>query len=235
MGGTIHGGQAAMPAMAQVSSDEFTTFSDKKGTNLGLLFCWFGAIIALIATILFGLMQYSSNQRLNTKKGELEQVVSDINSRFSGVESQATSFKSAVAGLAKAEKDRYEVEPFLKELYTKISKNVVIRNLSINSDGRISIDGNTDSYRSVADQMVTLKEWKSGKKNILKNVELKGVSENINSGTPIVQFSLSAQIDKDVSLELPETADLTGESTGADSEADSLPDIMLDGGDDAEI
>jgi len=171
-------------------------FSDRPSFNFPVAIAWLVALFSILGTLFFWWVSRDSASMLEEKKTEKTNIIGEILSpTYVDVEKKASSFKSSVNALSDAAKDRYPTSQFLKDLYTKITKDVVITSLSVGADGSVSISGKTDSYRSVADLVVALKSW-----DTLTNVDLGAVSyeapDKTKGGNPKAVFSITAKINK---------------------------------------
>jgi hypothetical protein len=167
------------------------------------------AFLSLAGMIFFWLINRSAEEALKSKNLEKSEIISQIgNSYLADVESKATMFKSAVAELTKVNKSRYLLSSFIIKFDNQIAQNVQLTNLGIGADGKIDIGGTTNSYRSVANQIMLFKDWKVNGVNILRDVQLMSISQALNEDKNIneVTFLVSANLDKTKTLDeiLPE-------------------------------
>lgn len=197
-------------------TDELVQYDENKGNNLSPLFLWIAAIFSIVGTAYIWFASSSVAQALSDKKTEKDSVIAEIVSpTYVDVESKATSFKSSVDQMQVALAARYSMSDFLPKFYANIDKKTTVSNLSISDDGKLTFDGLTDSYKSVAEQIATLTAWSVGSNKVLSDVKLLSVSEDTSSGV-VVKFALSAQVDKTVDLK-------TVADTSATTDAVSAP------------
>lgn len=209
---TAHSG---MPT--KEDTEDLSTFVDENKFNYAILINWASAAVAISLTVFFWLLSQdviSKVDDLNIKKNAVISQITSVD--YANVEKQASSFKSAVSELKKAQAARYAMDDFLPKLYLQIDKNVIVSNIAITKDGKLSFDGKTDSYRSAAEQLLTLQAWTVSEKHVLRNADLVSVSENIDkSGKAEVPFSITADINK--------TIDLNPITTSTDSTTTTVP------------
>jgi len=186
------------------------TISDRGKANVAGLLLWLSAVVAIGMTVFFWFLNQSVAQDLADKTIEKDQVVAEISSpTYAALESRANQFQAAVNKLSTATKDRFSMEKFLPLLYAKINKNVVISDLSVDDSGKISFSATTDSYKSAAQQIETLKSWEIGGNKVATTVTLDSESESVDTAV-VVSFSVSATIDKNVVF----ASDLTNSTEG---------------------
>lgn len=206
---------------AQTKEDDNFDVAASKNFNSAMFICWLVAFLAIAGSIFFWLLNRSAQQAIETKTAEKQQIISEISSpSLSDIEFKATSFKSAVTQLAAVSKSRYSTDIFLTKFYTRIAQNVKVANLSVTSDGKITMSGSTVSYRAVADQTLLLKEWKINNANILKDVKLMSVAETVNETSKAVEvtFMISGTIDKTQSLSEKSNNSTSDSSSNASSD-----------------
>jgi hypothetical protein len=203
LGDTLKGqaAPAAGPMPKENSNDmEMVQFSERGSFNLSIFLLWLCAIVAILGSVFLWFLSRSAADELADKQSRLDEVTSKLSTPANTeAEARAKSLISAVTQLKTASANRYLMKDFLPLFYTRINKNVVVSNLTIGSDGKISLDGKTDSYKSAAEQALSLRDWKINSKSMFTSVQLGTVSESIASGTEVT-FSLSGQIDKTVKL-----------------------------------
>jgi len=174
-------------------------------------------ILTIIATILFvgflviwhyRLLSVASNENAAFSALQ-EQLNNPANKK---IEDKANSVSSSVLVLSNASKSKYLFRAFIDQLDTKITNDTKLNSLSIDNSGKVSLDGESASYRSVADLAVALQT-----SDKLKDVTISGLSQSSanESGNKqnLVTFSISAMI-KDWKIQTPETQELpsaTGE------------------------
>lgn len=228
-----------MPVSNAREEEDSFDISEKKSINLPVLICWLTAILAISGGILFWLLSKSAGDALSEKKSERDEVIAQINSpSLADVEQKASVFKSAVTNLAAVKNNQFLMSDFLTELYARVITNAVISNLSVTTDGKLSMDGRIDSYRAVADQILAVKEWKNENDvPYLKNVQLVTSSQAVNQKTKKIEVSFAitgivnkAANKKRAAVENTMTPDVAGSSAGATN-----PSAATEGGSNATI
>lgn len=187
------------------TNEEIETFGKSKPFNVGIFMLWIAAVLSILGTAYFYLLQKDSSSKLQAKKDELAQIDTQLQSAaYTAVEQKATDFKSSVTALKSATTaKKYQMNDLLIQVYTHTNKNIIVSSLSITDQGKISFSGTTDSYRSAADQLVTFREWKSGTKTVLTDLSLGSVSEKINTnGKAQVSFVITGTINKSSDFKL---------------------------------
>lgn len=187
-----------------VSEDEAFEVDQPSSSNLPIFITWASVVVAISAAVFFWLLGHSLEQDLKDKKVLLSEVVSVIVSpAYKDVEKQASSFKSAVNELSSAHKSSFPMNLFMPQVYGRINKNVVITSIAISDDGNLNIVGSTDTYRSAAEQVLSLKEWEIDGKKVLSEVSLGSVSLNIlEDGSTIIPISITAKYDSSIDYQL---------------------------------
>lgn len=195
--------------------DEIEGISEHSDLNLPALLLWIGAVLALTAMISLWFLSHSAAQKLADKKSDRDATIAEISTpTYASVEAKATAFQAAVNQLKTASSGRYVFADFLPLFYSRVNKNVVVTNLALGSDGKLSFDGKTDSYKSAALQLASLQSWKINDKNVISNAQLLSESEDISQGV-VVKFAISANIDKTVSLKTTPTNTTPAGSTNS--------------------
>ncbi len=180
--------------------DNITEISEHGDFNLSGLLLWICAVLALTGMIFLWFLNRSAAQKLTDKTNEKTTTIAEISSpTYAAVETKATAFQAAVNQLDTATKSRYMMSEFLPLLYGRVDKNVTVTNLAIDSTGKLSFDGKTDSYKSAALQLAALQGWKINDENVVTGAQLLSESEDVSKGT-VVTFSISGTIDKTISL-----------------------------------
>lgn len=164
---------------------------------------WITFAVVVLATVFLYLQSRATQNAVLDKEATKDEIVSQLSSpSYVAVEQKANGFKEAYNILAKISGTEMPKKELLNELYTYFTKDVFIRNLSLSADGSMVLDGETASYRAVADFMTALKSYKRISAVSLANVSLssgEGVATNKS-----VSFSVSCKIDtakKDVAKE----------------------------------
>ncbi len=185
--------------------------------NVASLLFWLSAVVAITATVYLWFLNSSAAQNLTDQKSQRDAVVAEITSpTYVNVEARATAFQAAVKQLTTAEKSQYLMSSFLPLFYGRLDKNVIVTNLAVDSSGKISFNGTTDSYKSAALQLASLKGWTINSKNVVTNPQLLSESEDVSKGV-VVTFAISGTVDKTVSLVTAPTNATTGGSTQSTS------------------
>jgi Tfp pilus assembly protein PilN len=184
----------ATPVNKPAGKGEFTEFSDRPGFNFAIAICWLVALAAILATLFFWFMDQNSASQLQDKTKKKSDILSQINSpSYVDVETKANEFKASVNALSDAKKNSFSMSTFLKDLYTKVTSDVVLTSIAVSNDGTLSLSGSTDTYRSVADLMMALKSW-----DTLESVDMSSVSnkKDEKTGKIVTSFAVSAKIVK---------------------------------------
>lgn len=176
------------------SKEELVQFSDHSAFNFGLALSWLVALCAVAVTAFFWWLNTDIETSAMQKEKQKNDIIAEITSPANvEVEKKAANFKSAVNALKKAQEEKVSMDTFLRALYTKITNDVVINNIAVSSEGELSINGTTTSYRSTADLMVALKSWERVEKVDLKSVSLQ---ESDDEEKRSYVFAISAKIVK---------------------------------------
>jgi len=151
-------------------------------------------VITIILAILFsGFLlfdKYYTNSQAADRSKTLANLLAEINSKKNQeIESKAENVTSSLSILSTAKGSKYLFRAFIDELTAKITNDSKLNNLSIDSEGRVTMDGQSGSYRSVADLALALESSKK-----LKNVSISGMSQAEENGEIVVTFSMSAEI-----------------------------------------
>ncbi len=166
-------------------------FSDKPSSVV--VMSWVAICVAILGAVAFWLFDSSTVNSYKAKQKQKDQAIQNIAmSEFAQVDKKVSGFKAAYDEIKKASADKFVMNEFLTELYKVINTDIQIRNISITSDGKLSIDGVASSYRAVADQMVALQTLPD-----VRNLQLLSTSMNTTSkGKTEVPFVFSADVDK---------------------------------------
>ncbi|PIS07842.1 hypothetical protein COT78_01225 [Candidatus Berkelbacteria bacterium CG10_big_fil_rev_8_21_14_0_10_43_13] len=192
---------APRPSGGNSGDDYLTEMADHGEFSISGLLLWLSAIIAISATVFFWFLNSSATQDLADKTSQKDDAVAEISSpTYAALETRANQFQSAVNQLSTASKSRFSMDNFLPLLYGQVNKNVVVTTLSVDDTGKVSFSGTTDSYKSAAQQVATLKNWKIDEKNVVTTATLDSESESVESGVVSVTFSISATVDKTTAL-----------------------------------
>jgi len=164
---------------------------DHRGFNFALALAWLVAVAALLGAGYFWWLNSNLTGELKDKKAKKTAIQSQLELPANkAIEEEALNFKASVQVLADAKAKRYNYYNFLQNLYTKINKDVALTSISISAEGDVALAGETDTYRSIADQMLSLISWTE-----LTSVELGSSSLKIEDGKATgAIFSISAKI-----------------------------------------
>lgn len=154
--------------------------------------------ISLLVAVAFLVFILLSNRTIKSEiavaSAEKEGVDSELAlPANANVISESKSFEEAVNYLTELNATRVPKSDILTELYTYITKDVRISNLSLSEDGTLGLDGFTSSYRSAADLLTALKSYKR-----ISNVRILNVSLSEIENAPEKErftFSISATLD----------------------------------------
>lgn len=189
--------------------NDTTPFSvdNKSKSSLSTTILWITFVLSLIATIFFYMQSTSLANSVVESEQTRDEIVTQLASpSYVQIEEKATAFKNAYSILSEINTTRLPKKELLTELYTYFTKDVAIRNIAISDDGTLTIDGNTASYRAVADFMVGLASYER-----ISDLTLGTVATLNTKDIPLnkaVIFSLTSKIDLKKSNEAttPETS-----------------------------
>lgn len=196
-------------------------FSDFGGGNSKSIapsvLVWMAFVIALALTGYFWLMDYSNVKNITEKENEKNQITAQLSSAANkDAEDQAQGFSTAFSELSNLIANSVPKSTILTELYANITKDVKISTIALSSEGGLSLNGATGSYRQAADFMLGLKSDKRVSNLVLKSVALDtgdGVAANQK-----VKFSISADIQM-----AKEAAATTGAADGSSASQSGSP------------
>jgi len=181
--------------------DYLTEMADHSEFSISGFILWLSAVVAISATVFFWFLNSSAAQDLADKTSQKTNAVAEISSpTYAALETRANQFQAAVNQLSTAAKSRFSMDKFLPLLYGQVNKNVVVSTLSVDDTGKVSFSGTTNSYKSAAQQVATLKNWKINEVNVVTAATLDSESESVESGVVLVTFSISATVDKTIAL-----------------------------------
>jgi len=167
---------------------EMNTPGGKKSAG-GTLFTLV-ALFVILATGFLVFEKYHTASQAADKAGALQNLIDQLgNSKNKTVEDRANGINSALQILSTASKSKYLFRGFIDELVAKMTSDTKLNNLSIDDLGKVTMDGESGSYRSVADLAVAL-----GSAKKLKDVQITGLSESSENGKTVVTFSMTGQI-----------------------------------------
>lgn len=163
--------------------------TDSKNVTATILL-WAAMIFAIAATGFLVFYKYYTDSQIKDKQANLTSLTDQIkSSKNATIVAKASDVNSAVTVLSKAQNSKFLFKTFMDELITKITNDVQLKNLSIDQTGKIVMDGQAGSYRSVADLATALSS-----SNNLKNVQITSVSESSQDNKIVTSFSMTAEI-----------------------------------------
>lgn len=174
-------------------------------------------LVIIVSVVVCGFLVYykfHTDSLAADKSSSLDSFISTLESKNnSETEKKVNDINSAVRILSTEKKSKYLFKIFIDELKTKITNDIKLNNLSIDNQGTVVMDGESKSYRSVADLALALES--SSK---LSNIEITGLSLSTDEGNNQVNFSISANlVDWGSSSSAEEgEAELEGENGGLD-------------------
>jgi len=162
-----------------------------QSADLSFAISWISIAVAVIGTISIWMLDasivQSKKQKLNQKDILIQKITS---AEYSELDQKVSGLKAAYDEVRADASNSLSVGNFLTDLYSRVNKDIQIKNISVTSDGKLNIDGSADNYRSVADEMLALKSF-----NRLENIELLSTSMNVtSSGKVDVPFAFTAKI-----------------------------------------
>lgn len=147
-------------------------------------------IISLLACGFLVFYKYRTDSIAMDKQSTLESLTSTIGSKNNQeTEKRVNDINSAIKILTTEKKSKFLFKQFIDDFKTKITNDTKLNNLSIDSQGVISMDGESISYRSVADLAVSLKSFSK-----IDGVEMSGLSRSTDENTSFVNFSITANL-----------------------------------------
>lgn len=162
--------------------------SESGGKSSGIFVITIMLSILFVGFLLF--YKFYTNSVATDKEKTLTNLLAEIESKKNQeIENKADSVNFALSTLSTASSSRYLFRAFIDDLIAKITNDTKLNNLSIDSEGRVTMDGESGSYRSVADLALALESSKK-----LKDVSISGMSQAEENGKMIVIFSMSGQI-----------------------------------------
>jgi len=190
---------------------EINTPNTGGGSKTSMIFVLIIVFVLLISGFLVFYKYFTFSQAAD-KQRSFDSLLTEIgNKKNAEIEDKANQLNSAVKIISTASKSKYLFKSFIDEMTTKITNDTKLDNLAIDNFGHITIDGQSGSYRSVADLAVAL-----GTSKKLENVQIAGLATASESGTSIVSFSITADI-KDWKDQASESA-ATDEEIGVGNE-----------------
>ena len=174
--------------------EAFSSFGEGNQRSIApSVLVWMAFVIALALTGYFWLMDYSNVKSISEKENEKNQISAQLQSANNKeAEETAVGFSSAFTELSDLVSNSVPKATLLTELYATFTKDVKISTLALSTEGGLSLDGATGTYRQVADFMLGLKTNKK-----VSNIVLKSVSMSTEEGAAANQkiaFSISADV-----------------------------------------
>jgi len=174
-------------------------------------------LVIIVSVVVCGFLVYykfHTDSLAADKSSSLDSFISTLESKNnSETEKKVNDINSAIRILSTEKKSKYLFKIFIDELKKKITNDIKLNNLSIDSQGIVVMDGESKGYRSVADLALALES--SSK---LSDIEITGLSLSTDEGNNQVNFSISANlVDWGSSSPVEEgEAELEGENGGLD-------------------
>lgn len=174
-------------------------------------------LVIIVSVVVCGFLVYykfHTDSLAADKSSSLDSFISTLESKNnSETEKKVNDINSAIRILSTEKKSKYLFKIFIDELKKKITNDIKLNNLSIDSRGIVVMDGESKGYRSVADLALAL-----GSSSKLDNIEITGLSLSTDGESSQVNFSISANLvdwGSSSSAEEGET-ELEGENGGLD-------------------
>jgi len=198
LGNVLKEQSSAAPAPAQGAEPEITQFDEKNKVNIPLILLWASAFISVAGTVLFFMLSSSVHSKVVEIQADIAtKDVSITKKKDAANEAEVIAIKAVVAQLKTAQANRFSMVDFLPIFFEHVNKNVTFSTFAVSSDGVISFTGKTDSFRSAAEQVMTLKAWQVDKKDALSGVTLGAVSATRGEdGKITVPVAINATFDK---------------------------------------
>lgn len=206
-------------------ANKFSMDASKKGSRAPVVL-WLTFGISLVATILLFMLSKSVENSVKEKQQSRDELISQLQSpSYTQIETKANSFKTAFDIFSTISNYKLSKKDLLEELYKYMTKDVIIQNLSISSEGALQMDGATSSYRNVADFLTALKS-----SDRISEISVGGINRDQDpekDPKKIITFSVDAKINvnKDItsdnSSQINDTYDST---TGSSINNVDLPD-----------
>lgn len=150
-------------------------------------------LVIIVSVVVCGFLVYykfHTDSLAADKSSSLDSFISTLESKNnSETEKKVNDINSAIRILSTEKKSKYLFKIFIDELKKKITNDIKLNNLSIDSQGIVVMDGESGSYRSVADLALALETSKE-----LANVEIVALSLSSGEETNLVNFSISASL-----------------------------------------
>lgn len=154
---------------------------------------WLAFALTLLVTGYFWLLDFGNVKSISEKENEKNQITAQLSSANNKeAEEKALGFSTAFTELSNLVNNSVPKATLLTELYATFTKDVKISTLALSTEGGLSLDGATGTYRQAADFMLGLQTNKK-----VSNVVLKSVALNSDEGVAAnqkVKFSISADM-----------------------------------------
>lgn len=173
---------------AKIKQTKVTDLEKEIITNAASFMIGVFVITLFLFLVLTG-WYYASSNSVKNVKDKIQEVDNQLSS-YAALEAELKAFSGAVDNIQTALNQKKKWLPILDELSNVIPKNVVLSNLSLDSSGKLKIDGSTDSLTSLAKTLIAFKQDKENHNNpnpVFSNVKLTGFSFSNNG----ISFSLT--------------------------------------------
>ena len=189
---------------------EINTEGDGGGGTSTVIFV-LTIILLLLTNGFFVYYKFRLDSNVTDKTQALRTATDQLHSSNNKkIEAKADGVNSAIKIMTSASKTKYSFKTFMDELTKKITNDTKLNSMAISESGLVTVDGQSKSYRSVADLAVALKSSPK-----LSTVEISGLTQG--SGVNLINFSLTAQI-KDWKAATSAAATDSGTNQGATNE-----------------
>lgn len=201
--------------------EAFSNFGDGNPKSIApSVLVWLTFVMVVALTAYFWLMDYSNSKSIEEKNNEKNQITAQLESASNKeAEEKAAGFSSAFTELSDLVNNSVSKATLLTELYATFTNDVKISTIALSSEGGLSLDGATGTYRQVADFMLGLKTNKK-----VSNISLKNVALNEDEGVVAnqkISFSISADIQ--MTKEQEAVAAVEGSEVDAEIAPETIP------------
>jgi len=164
------------------------------GSKISTVLLWITFAVVLLATVFLYMQSRSVQNAVLDKEATRDEIVAQLATpSYVQIEEKANGFKEAYNILTQISGTQVPKKELLTELYKYFTKDVFIRNLSLSSDGSLVVDGDTGSYRAVADFMTALKSYERVSNIALGSVSVAG-GEGV-AANKSVSFTVNCKVD----------------------------------------
>lgn len=164
------------------------------GSKISTVLLWITFAVVALATVFLYMQSRSVQNAVLDKEATRDEVVAQLSTpSYIQIEEKANGFKEAYNILTQISGTQVPKKELLTELYKYFTKDVFIRNLALSADGSLVVDGDTGSYRAVADFMTALKSYER-----ISNITLGSVSVANGEGVASnksVSFTVNCKLD----------------------------------------